>query len=86
MIKRVICDIVLFLSVFFLPWYLTAILAAIFIILFRYFWEGALAALFMDAIHSVPTNGVYAHFGLFTVLAVILILIIEKVRTRLRFL
>ncbi len=85
MIKRVIADIVLFASLFFAPWYWTAILAVIFMILFRRYWEGALAAFFIDALYSVPDTKIYGHFGVFTASALILFLIMENIKSKIRF-
>jgi len=85
MIKRIICDIGLFLGIFFLPWWGTAILAFIFMILFKRFWEGVIAMLFIDSLYSLPTSKFYGHFGIFIVSAIILLLIIENLKTRIRF-
>ncbi len=85
MVKRIIADIVLFLGIFFLPWWVTVILTFIFIILFRWFWEGIIAMLFIDSLYSLPDVKFYGHFGIFIVSAVILLLIIENLKTRIRF-
>jgi hypothetical protein len=85
MIKRVVCDIVLFASLFFTPWYWTVIPAVIFMILFRRYWEGVLVAFFIDALYSVPSVRIYGHFGIFTASALILILIFEILKKKLRY-
>jgi signal transduction histidine kinase len=85
MVKRIIADIVLFFSLFFLAWYWTAILAVIFIILFRWFWEGVVAAVFLDALYSIPEAKIYAHFGIFTASSLVLMLIMENIKTKIRF-
>jgi len=84
-IKRIIGDIILFLVIFFLPWWGTAILVFVFMILFKHFWEGVVAMLFIDSLYSLGTAKFYGHFGIFTVSAIILFLIIENLKTRIRF-
>jgi hypothetical protein len=58
-------------------------------ILFQRYWEGVVAMLFLDSLYSLPTTSVnwriYGHFGIFTVSAIILLLIIENLKTRIRF-
>ena len=85
MIKRIICDIILFLGIFFLPWWGTVILAFVFMILFKRFWEGVIAMLFIDSLYSLPTAKFYGHFGIFIVSAIVLLLIMENLKTRIRF-
>ncbi len=85
MIKRVIADIALFASLFFNPWHWTAILAVMFMILFRRYWEGALAVFFLDALYSVPSAGIYGRFGIFTASSLILLLIFEILKKKLRY-
>jgi len=85
MIKRIICDIILFLGIFFLPWWGTAILTFVFMILFRRFWEGVAAIFFIDSLYSLPAAKFYGHFGIFIVPAIILFLIVENLKTKIRF-
>ncbi|MCX6731445.1 MAG: hypothetical protein NTX55_00420 [Candidatus Parcubacteria bacterium] len=89
MIKRIVCDIGLFLGIFFLPWWGTAILVFVFMILFKKFWEGVAAMLFIDSLSSLPGTSaswrIYGHFGIFVVPAIILLLIIENLKTKIRF-
>lgn len=84
MIKRVIADIVLFASMFFAPWYWTVILAVIFMILLRRYWEGVLVAFFLDALYSVPSVRIYGHFGIFTAVALILLFLLESFKKNIR--
>jgi len=85
MIKRIIFDIVLFLGIFFLPWWGTVVLTLVFMILFRRFWEGVIAMLFIDSLYSLPSAKFYGHFGIFIISAIVLLLIIENLKTRIRF-
>ncbi|NOY35733.1 MAG: hypothetical protein GXP44_02345 [bacterium] len=84
MMKRIIADIVLFLSVFFAPWYFTALLAFLFVVLFPKFWEAVLAGLFLDAMYGGETAGVYGRFGLFTAISAIVVFAIERVKRQIR--
>lgn len=85
MVKRVIADIVLFASIFWFPWYVTAGLGIVGIILFRRYWEGVVAAVFLDALYSIPDAKIYGHFGIFTASSVVLMLIMENIKTKIRF-
>lgn len=85
MIKRVICDIVLFTSLFLAPWWGTAILAAVFMVLFRHYWEGVIAAIFIDTLYSMPNTKIYGRFGIFTISAIILVLILDIFKKKLRY-
>lgn len=84
MFKRLICDIILLGSLFFLPWYWTASLAIIFMIFFRRYWEAAAAAFLIDIFYSVPTKNIYGHFGLFTAIGIILLIVLEKFKSNIR--
>ncbi|MBU4223637.1 hypothetical protein KJ934_00140 [Patescibacteria group bacterium] len=84
MAKRIICDIALLASVFLLNWYWTAILAVVFMILFRYFWEGAIAVFILDYIYSIPGSHLCGRFGIITVFSIVLVLAIENLKSRIR--
>ena len=53
-ISRIAAAAVLFLSVIFMPWWFSFILAIAGILYFRNFYEALLAAFFMDAFYAVP--------------------------------
>lgn len=84
MIKRIIADIILFLTIFLAPWYVAVGINFIFIVFFRRFWEGLVAAVIFDFLYSVPSSNFYARFGIFTLLFVILIIIAEKIKKNIR--
>lgn len=84
MIKRLVADIALFLCLFTLPWYWTAALAAVFIILFENFWEAILAGLILDTLYSIPNARIYGRFGIFTTTAAALVLLIKMSRKKVR--
>lgn len=81
---RILCDIVLFASLFFLAWYWTAILAVIFIVIFPNFFEGIAAAFIFDFINSVPNAGLIGRFGIITALVLVLFFAANILRRRLR--
>ncbi len=84
MIKRIFADIALFLSIFFAPWYAAAGLGIVFIILFPRFWEAVLAGVFLDAMYGSENAGIYGRFGIFTLMALVLILFIERIKKQIR--
>lgn len=84
MVIRILCDIVLFASLFFLAWHWTAILAVIFIIIFPNFFEGIAAAFIFDFINSVPNAVFTGRLGIITALALILFFAANILRKRLR--
>lgn len=84
MIKRIIADVLLFSSLFILPWQWTAVLAVIFIILFGNFWEAVLAGFILDAFYSVPNTKIYGRFGVFTAIALVLVLASKILRKKIR--
>jgi len=85
MIKRIFCDIILFASFFLAPWWGTAILAVIFMVLFRHYWEVIIAAIFIDALYSIPDAKFYGRFGIFTATALILFFSLESFKRKIRF-
>lgn len=85
MIKRIVCDIILFLFLLFAPWYWTAVLAIIFMILFRRYWEGVVIAVFFDTLYSLPDAKFYGRFGIFTAVALILFFVLENLKKKIRY-
>lgn len=68
MFLRIVAGIVLFLSVFWAPyWWVTAVLAVIFLFLFPYFWEAVLMAVLIDSLYG----GWYFTAGFLTILFII---------------
>lgn len=84
MIKRIIADIILFLSIFFAPWYIAVGLGVLFVILFHRFWEVLVAGLFLDALYSISDSGLLSRFGIFTFLFLLFLLIVEKIKSNIR--
>lgn len=81
---RILCDIVLFLSLFFAPWWGTAALAVIFMVLFNRCWEAVAAMIFLDTLYSIPNAKIYGRFGVFTIIFLILFFTIDNFKKKLR--
>lgn len=84
MIRRLVADFILFFSLFIFPWYWTAVLVFVFIILFENFWEAILAGFIFDALYSIPSAKIYGRFGIFTAVAAILVLLSKIIRKKIR--
>lgn len=54
--KRVIFDILLFLSVFTMPWWLTIVLAFVGIFLFKHFYEFIVVWIIMYSLFALPST------------------------------
>lgn len=83
-LKRILSTIVLFTCVFWGPWYLTLILAIMFLIVFKNYWEVVIAGIVLDVISYVPSEHVWKNFGIFSISFVITLLAAEKLRKQLR--
>jgi hypothetical protein len=83
--KRTIANIVLFASLFLLPWYATVVLGVFFTIVFNNYWEVILAGLFIDSLYSTPGKDFYGKFGVFILGALILFLAIRWFKKKIRF-
>lgn len=81
---RILCDILLSASLFFLAWYWIAILAVIFIIIFPNFWEGIIAAFIFDFINSISGARFFGRFGIITASALVLFFVANVLKRRLR--
>jgi len=84
MIKRIIADIIFFSGLFVLPWHWTAVLAVVFIIWFGNFWEAVLAGFILDSFYSLPNTRIYGRFGIFTAIALALVLSSKIIRKKIR--
>ncbi len=67
MILRIVSSIILFLSVIFAPWPVTAALAVLLAALFSLFWEMIIAGLLLGAIYGFPKGGSGFLFAFFIV-------------------
>lgn len=85
MIKRIVFDAVLFGSLFVAPWYATVGLGILGLILFRKFWEVILAGFIIDALYYAPGQKFIGHFGFFTIGAIILLIIFNIIKKKIRY-
>lgn len=82
---RIIFDIVFFIFIFLLPWYISLPIIALAIIFIGNFWEGALAALAVESFYYTPSASPDVRFGMFFVGAVLLLFIMRFVKGKMRF-
>lgn len=79
--KRVIFDIVLFLSVFILPWWITVPLSIFGIFLFRNFYEFLVVSAIMYALFAIPNRGVISSPIWFPVIVSVIYIVIQVFRS-----
>lgn len=68
-----------------LPWYVTVGLGILGLILFRNFWEAILVAVIIDALYSLPDQKFIARFGVFSISALVLFIIFNVIRKKIRY-
>jgi len=82
-ILRLISYLILGFSIWFFPWWLSAILLAISIFYFKMYFEGVILALVYDSIFSISTS----YFGNFqfiaTLFAILLLFFFQALKSRL---
>lgn len=74
----------MFASLFVLPWYITAGLAIVGLLLFRKFWEIIALGFLIDALYSAPDAEIIGRFGFFTIISAILFLAVSTMRKQIR--
>ena len=84
-VRRLLWDCVLFLSVFWMPPLLTFFFATVLLFFFSGFYEFLVAALFLDALYGAPTP-LFGEFQLvFSFAALFLFALSETAKRRMRF-
>ena len=78
---RISADILLFASIFFLPWWLTIAILIAWIIFFRMYWEGAIAGLLVDLLYAPGSSLPFATYR-FTLGSIALLLLTQFVARR----
>jgi len=82
---RFIANLILFFSVLFLPWWVTAIFIVVAIFIFKKFYEAIAWGFFGDLIYGISIAAFF-NFGLFLTLgAGIIFFIIEFLKKRIRY-
>ncbi|HUC89069.1 MAG TPA: hypothetical protein VMR49_03500 [Candidatus Paceibacterota bacterium] len=80
MIKRIAFDVILFLSIFLLPWWITAILGLAGIFIFAQFYEFIAVGIIMHSIYVVPGHGFISSPLWFTLIIFIIYISIQFIR------
>jgi len=73
---RILSDVVLAISIWLAPWWVTAVVGIVGVGAFNMYVEIVVAALVIDAMYSVPTGPIYSHFML--TYASIIVLVITQ--------
>ncbi|MEK7070085.1 MAG: hypothetical protein AAB822_02440 [Patescibacteria group bacterium] len=85
--KRILADIFLFGLFFWMPWYVTATFAVIFMLFFENYWEGAIIAFIADAFYSLPGAKFFAGgFGFFTLSSLFVLYLSSFVKSKIKIL
>jgi hypothetical protein len=78
---RIFFNIILFLSVFFLPWWISILLGLIFVFIFSEYYEIIVLGLLLDSLYSETGSFKSA---LFTLAAVVVFIVAFEIRKRMR--
>lgn len=82
--QRILLDIVIVLSVFYLPWWISAILVAIGAFFFDKFYEIFFIGLLLDILYGVKTEKFYGVWFIFTVVFTLIYIIIKYFKKNIR--
>lgn len=85
MLKRIILDIVLILSVFILPWWVTAIVALAGMFMFAGYYEFLVVAVMMHSLYGIHGTGFAASAAFFYVTALFIFVAIQLLRNNIIF-
>ena len=83
--KRILADVLILSLFFWSPWYFTAIMAIVFILLFENYWEGALLALIADSFYSLPEAKFFSGgFGFLTLSSLLVLQLASFVKSKIK--
>lgn len=82
---RIFASFVLLLSVLFMPFWLSCILALLGIIIFSFFWEAAFLFLISDLIFGVKEGRLFYTLFISFSISVLIILLLEFLKKKLKF-
>ena len=82
---RILASIILLLSVLFMPFWLTAILALAGMIYFRYFVEAVGLLLLSDMLYGLPVNKFFDIVFVSFIFGIVTLFIVEFVKKKLKF-
>lgn len=80
MIKRVIFDVILFISVFIFPWWIIVILIFIGIFVFKNFYEFIITAVIIYSLYALPGNRIISSPVFFSSSIIILFIFIQIIK------
>ena len=80
MIKRIVFDIILFLSIAIFPWWLGLALVFVGIFLFTKFYEFIITAIIIYSLYSIPNGNISFSPILFSLIVIIAYLLIQYLR------
>ncbi|MFC1720851.1 hypothetical protein ACFL0K_01210 [Patescibacteria group bacterium] len=83
-LKRIIADLILLLSVLFMPWWLTVILAFVLVFYFKSYYEFIIAGVLTDALYGVPQDWLFDLTLMYTSFSIVIFIFIQWLKTRLR--
>ena len=78
--KRIIFDVVLFISVFVLPWWFSVFLLFIGIFIFNNFYEFIIASVIIYSLYAIPGNRIISSPIFFSSVLIILYIAIEYIK------
>lgn len=80
--KRIIFDLALFLSLFILPWWITALFAFFGMFLFKQFYEFLVVSLIIYSIFSYPSDRVVASSLWYPLIICGIFIVIQYIKSR----
>lgn len=81
MVKRLVIDFVLLISIFIFPWWISLFLMLIGIFVFNNYYEFIGAAMIMNSLYSVEGNRLISSPIFFTALFILIYILIQFVKT-----
>ena len=81
-ISRIVFDLLLFVSVFLAPWWITCLIAVLILARFSAY-EVVFAGILMDALGGAPTEKMYGIEFVFTIIMVVMVVLFILVKPRL---
>lgn len=84
MTLRIFVNIILFLSIFYLPWWSTIFFILLGTFLFRNFYEGIFAGLLLDLLYGTGVKEFYGVWFVFTASTLIFFVIGERLKKNIR--
>lgn len=84
MILRILASLVILLSILFMPFWLSAILALVGMVYFSFFWEGVALFFLSDLLYGTSEVRFLGIFFVSTIISFIVLIIIELSKKKLR--